>query len=185
MRSRRRKLYSLAEGLGEVGEKGVLVLGVLLGSWLEGLVGDESHIGAELCTRDHVSRQSEQGDCAERTIMRLLSVLFSNWGGPFHLRSCHFSSKSRRKYSFLRSRARMSASSACRAEEQKDYEKVVGAYCEIVIRVSASGGAGTTRVDDWKLTCHGPSKPERSVWQRPRACAPERATISSSLNPMR
>lgn len=34
--------------------------------------------------------------------MRLLSDLFSNWGGPFHLRSCHFSSKSRRKYSFLR-----------------------------------------------------------------------------------
>ena len=27
----------------------------------------------------------------------------------------------------------------------------------------------------------GPSKPERSTWQRPSACAPERATISWSL----
>ena len=32
---------------------------------------------------------------------------------------------------------------------------------------------------------HGPSKPERSAWQRPSVCAPESATMSSSSKPIR
>ena len=35
------------------------------------------------------------------------------------------------------------------------------------------------------LKLHGPSNPERTSWQRPSVCAPERATISWSENPMR
>lgn len=47
---------SLAEGLGEVGEERVLVLGVLLRVLLELLVGAEGHIGPEL------SGRNESGD---------------------------------------------------------------------------------------------------------------------------
>ena len=42
----------------------------------------------------------------------------------------------------------------------------------------------------WLLNCvelctHFPSNPLRLVWQRPRLCAPDSATISWSLNPIR
>ena len=32
---------------------------------------------------------------------------------------------------------------------------------------------------------HGPTYPEASAWHRPKACAPDKATISRSPNPMR
>lgn len=41
---------ALGESLGEVGEEGVLVLGVLVGVLTESLVGHERHVGAELLT---------------------------------------------------------------------------------------------------------------------------------------
>lgn len=92
------------------------------------------------------------------------------WMGPSHLRSSHL----------------LSNSSWSKAKSN-DYARVsiptTAVKQDLVCHRTANSQYALVKLVGEKV--QGPSKPERSGWHRPRAWAPDSATISWSLKPMR